>query len=100
MTVREGDVAARITIRRSGDFSGTASVSWWTEQGTARADADYADLGARIERFEPGEASRTIFVPLTNDAVREPVKTFHVLIGRGDVADDAAMVRVDITDDD
>jgi hypothetical protein len=100
VTVREGDVAARITIRRSGDLSGTASVSWWTEQGTARADADYADLGARIERFEPGEASRTIFVPLTNDAVREPVKTFHVLIGRGDVADDAAMVRVDITDDD
>jgi hypothetical protein len=100
VTVREGDVAARITIRRSGDLSGTASVSWWTEQGTARADADYADLGARIERFEPGEASRTIFVPLTNDAVREPVKTFHVLIGRGEVADDAAMVRVDITDDD
>jgi len=100
VTVREGDVAARITIRRSGDLSGTASVSWWTEQGTARADADYADLGARIERFEPGEASRTIFVPLTNDAVREPVKTFHVLIGRGEVAGDAAMVRVDIADDD
>jgi serine/threonine protein kinase len=100
VTVREGDVAARVTIRRSGDLTGTASVSWWTEQGTARADADYADLGARIERFAPGEASRTIFVPLTNDAVREPVKTFHVLIGRGEVSDDAAMVRVDIIDDD
>jgi Protein kinase domain/Calx-beta domain len=100
VTVREGDVAARVTIRRSGNLAGAASVSWWTEQGTARADVDYADLGARIERFEPGEASRTIFVPLTNDAVREPVKTFHVLIGRGDVADDAAMVRVEIIDDD
>ena len=100
VTVREGDVAARITIRRSGSLAGTASVSWWTEQGTARADADYADLGARIERFEPGEASRTVYVPLTNDAVREEPKSFQVLIGRGEVADDAAMVRVDIIDDD
>ena len=88
MTVREGDVAARITIRRSGNLSGTASVSWWTEQGTARADADYADLGARIERFEPGEASRTVYVPLTNDAVREQPKSFRVLLGRGEGADD------------
>src|SRR5687767_1384524 len=99
-TVREGDVAARITIRRSGNLSGTASVSWWTEEGTARADADYADLGARIERFEPGEASRTVYVPLTNDAVREPSKSFRVLLGRGEGADIAADMRVDIVDDD
>ena len=99
-SVREGDVAARITIRRSGDLSGTASVSWWTAEGTARADADYADLGARIERFEPGEASRTIFVPLTNDTVREQTKSFRVLLGRGEGADIAAEVRVDVIDDD
>jgi serine/threonine protein kinase len=99
-TVREGDVAARITIRRSGNLSGTASVSWWTEEGTARADADYADLGARIERFEPGEASRTVYVPLTNDAVREPSKSFRVLLGRSEGADIAADMRVDIVDDD
>ena len=92
--------AARVTIRRSGNLSGTASVSWWTEQGTAQADADYADLGARIERFEPGEASRTIYVPLTNDAVREEPKSFQVLIGRGEGTDDAESLRVDIIDDD
>lgn len=100
VTVREGDVAARVTIRRSGNLSGTASVSWWTEEGTARADADYADLGARIERFEPGEASRTVYVPLTNDAVREPAKSFRVLLGRGEGSDIAADMRVDIVDDD
>ncbi len=99
-TVRESDVAARITIRRSGSLSGTASVSWWTAEGTARADVDYADLGARIERFAPGEASRTIYVPLTNDAVREPSKSFRVLLGRGEGADIAAELRVDIVDDD
>ena len=100
VTVREGDVAARIAIRRSGNLSGTASVSWWTAQGTALADADYADLGARIERFAPGEASRTIYVPLTNDAVREPAKSFRVLLGRGEGTDIAAEMRVDIVDDD
>jgi hypothetical protein len=99
-TVREGDVAARVTIRRSGNLSGTASVSWWTAEGTARADVDYADLGARIERFAPGEASRTIYVPLTNDAVREPPKSFRVLLGRGEGTDIAAELRVDIVDDD
>jgi hypothetical protein len=98
VAVREGDVAARILIRRSGDLSGTAEVSWWTTEGTAVADRDYADLGARIERFAPGEASRTIYVPLTNDAVAEPARSFGVLLGRGgDAADE---MRVDIVDDD
>ena len=99
MNVREGDVAARITIRRSGDLSRAAEVSWWTEGGTAVADVDYADLGARIERFAPGEASRTVYVPLTNDSVREPAKSFTMLLGRGE-GEIVSRTRVDIVDDD
>ena len=49
---------------------------------------------------KPGEASRTVYVPLTNDAVREPSKSFRVLLGRGEGADVAAEMRVDIVDDD
>jgi len=94
LAVREGDVAARIVIRRSGNASGAAEVSWSTAEGTAIADRDYADLGARIERFEPGEVSRTVFVPLTNDAVREPARSFRVLLEGG------AAIRIDILDDD
>jgi hypothetical protein len=101
VTVRESDVAARVTIRRSGNLSGTATVSWWTEPGTARPDADYADLGARIERFAPGEAMKTVFVPLTNDAAAEPAKSFSIYLGRGEGAESvAAEARVDIVDDD
>ena len=99
MDVREGDVAARITIRRSGDLSKAAEVSWWTEGGTAVADVDYADLGARVERFAPGEASRTVYVPLTNDSIREPAKSFTLLLGRG-AGEIVARTRVDIIDDD
>jgi hypothetical protein len=98
LNVREGDVAARIVIRRSGDLSGAAEVSWRTADGTAVADRDFADLGARVERFTPGEATRTVFVPLTNDAVPEPAKSFSVLLAReGAVIDE---LRVDINDDD
>jgi hypothetical protein len=101
-TVREGDVAARIMINRSGNLSGAATVSWWTEGGTARGDADYADLGARIERFAPGEASRTVYVPLTNDSVREQTKSFSVLLGgdEGTAGRGDDLIRVDIVDDD
>jgi serine/threonine protein kinase len=94
LTVREGDVAARIVIQRSGNLSGAAEVSWRTADGTAVADRDYADLGARIERFAPGEASRTVFVPLTNDSTPEPARSFRVLLEGG------AELRVDLIDDD
>jgi serine/threonine protein kinase len=98
LSVREGDVAARIVIRRTGDLSGAPEISWWTADGTAVADRDFADLGARVERFAPGEASRTVFVPLTNDAAPEPARSFTVLLGNAGTAVDE--LRVDIIDDD
>ncbi len=102
-TVRENEVAARIVIRRSGDTRGAAAVAWWTGNGTAIADDDYADLGARVERFEPGEQSRTVYVPLTNDSIAESTKSFDVYLGRGEAAQDGpplSSMRVDIVDDD
>ena len=101
--VRENEVAARIVIRRSGDTRAAATVAWWTGNGTAIADEDYADLGARVERFGPGEQSRTVYVPLTNDSNAESTKSFNVYLGRGEAARDGTPVsamRVDIVDDD
>jgi hypothetical protein len=37
-------------------------------------------------------------VPITNDAIGEPARSFTVLLGRG--GDAASEVRVDIVDDD
>ena len=51
----------------------------------------------------PGEKSRTIYVPLTNDAVTEPLRSFKVMLGRGDAARSGSVageMRVDIVDDD
>ena len=54
-------------------------------------------------RFAPGEASRTVYVPLTNDAVAEPAKSFGVRLGRRDGAlagESTWEMRVDVVDDD
>ena len=72
-------------------------MTWWTADGSAVAERDYADLGARIERFAPGEASRTVYVPIIKDAARKPPRSFNVLLGRGD--GEASAMRVDIVDD-
>jgi hypothetical protein len=99
VTLREDEVAARVVIRRSGDISGAASVAWWTSEGTAIASEDYADAGARIERFEPGEARRSVYVPVINDSIAETTKSFNVHLrhGRGTPV---SSVRIDIADDD
>ena len=103
LTVSESDVAARIVIRRSGNPAERASIAWWTGDGSAIADQDFADLGRRIERFAPGETMRAVFVPLTNDAVEEPVKSFNVYLGRADgrgTSEPLSGMRVDVIDDD
>lgn len=103
LTVSERDVAARIVIRRSGNTAERASIAWWTADGSARADQDFANLGRRIERFAPGETMRAVFVPLTNDTVAEPIKSFNVYLGRADsrgTAEPLSGMRVDIIDDD
>jgi hypothetical protein len=101
--IRENEVAARIVIRRTGNTGSAASIAWWTGDGTAKADSDYADLGARVERFAPGEQTRTVYVPLTNDSQAESTKSFNVYLGNGEAARDGAplsAMKVEIVDDD
>jgi hypothetical protein len=101
--IRESEVAARIIIRRSGDSSRRASITWWTDQGAAIAELDYADLGRQVEEFAAGERQRTVFVPLVNDTEPEPTKSFNVYLGRADEGSDAeplSGMRIDIVDDD
>jgi len=103
-TVSEGEVAARIVIQRSGSLARKAAVVWWTGEDTAIADEDYADLGRRVEQFEPGEQSRTVYVPLINDTVSEPTQSFNVYLGRDENGQSGlgpnSGMRVDIVDDD
>ena len=77
LTVTEGEPSARIEIRRTGSLAEEGSVVWWTADRTALADEDYAVLGARIESFAAGEASKVVYVPLVADSVAERQREFH-----------------------
>jgi Protein kinase domain/Calx-beta domain len=101
--VREGDLAARITISR-GDASAPATAVWWTVGGTALPDEDFVDRGAVVERFKVGELSRVIFVPLIADSVRENRESFFIYLGSGSErtarSAPGARLEVVIVDDD
>jgi len=104
VTVSEAAAAARIAIRRTGDPSRAARVLWWTSNGSALSDEDYVDLGSRIETFEAGERSLTIYVPLISDAVPEPDERFFVNFRddpeTGEGSEAVLRVEVVVTDDD
>jgi hypothetical protein len=103
VTVNESQRVAKVTVVRSGDLRRRLDFVWFTIEATAHAGDDYADFGARLESFAPGEARRTLSVPLASDAVPEPSETFYV---RLDVEQEAGQrnepttIEIRIIDDD
>jgi hypothetical protein len=103
ITASEGQTVVPIEIRRRGG-AGEISVLWWTDGGTATAGNDFADLGGVIETFAPGETSRTVFIPITNDSLPERRESFVVHLALqspdGKPHNEPQSVRVTIVDDD
>lgn len=97
--VAGGELSFPVTISNpSGRGAGVEVVF---EDGTAKLPQDYLPCNGLIE-FRPGETSRTISVPIINDALHELDETIHVrlqnpisgaLIGNG-------TATITITDDD
>jgi hypothetical protein len=83
-TVRPGDSAARIMVRRSGEMNGDLNFVWWTENSTAVADVDYVAWGRRTETIPSGRNSVTLLVPIINDSTRTAPRRFQVVIGSPD----------------
>ncbi|HEY8518646.1 MAG TPA: protein kinase [Gammaproteobacteria bacterium] len=104
IVVSERSTAVAVDIVRLAG-SGAASVAWWTSDGTAVGGEDYADFGAVIERFEPGERRRTIYIPITADGTPEDREWFHVNLndapdGNRSPAGNVKRATVTIVDDD
>jgi hypothetical protein len=79
-TASEKDGVVNLTVTRTGDLSGAASVGYSTSNGTATDRGDYtAALGTL--RFAPGEASKSFSVFVTADALAESAETFTVGLG-------------------
>ena len=67
-SVNEGDGSATITVTRTGDTSGFASVFYFTgDAGIANQFRDYT-MAAGILDFAPGETSKTFTVLITDNA--------------------------------
>lgn len=66
-----------ITMQRLGPTEGSASISYATSDGTARAGIDYTVANGTLT-FAAGEASKTFTVALANDSVMEGNKTVNL----------------------
>ncbi|HYW73009.1 MAG TPA: Calx-beta domain-containing protein, partial [Pyrinomonadaceae bacterium] len=73
----ESSGSATLTITRTGDTSGAASINFETSDNTAQQKNDYT-FGSGTVRFGPGETSKSISVLLINDVYAEGNETLQV----------------------
>jgi serine/threonine protein kinase len=100
VVVSERAPSAAITVRRRGDAQASSSIVWWTTGGTAVGGDDYADAGARIERFAAGELTRTIHIPIVHDSKREGRENFYVNLRPGQSGKNEPPQRVEVVIED
>jgi hypothetical protein len=68
-----------VTVVRTGSLNGTSSVDFTTVDGSAVAGSDYSPTAGTLT-FAPGEASKTINVPLISDNVYEGNETLRLVL--------------------
>src|SRR6185369_6976642 len=109
--VGEGDGHITITVTRTGDTSGGASVDYRTtdtdtftvncaaKQGQAYGRCDFA-MVVGTASFAPGETSKTFAVPIIDDSYAEGVETFSVVLSNpsGATLGSTSTASVSITD--
>jgi len=93
--VTEGSIAT-VKIQRTGDISTTSSVTYYTVDGTAKANEDYCPTSGFMG-FGVGETERSIDIQTINDGVDDGAKYFFVKIkhdGCGKLKKDVAKVWI------
>ncbi len=68
----ESSGTAVITITRTGGSSGTVSVRASTTDGTAHAGVNYTAVLNQLISFGPGELTKVLLIPITDDHVSQP----------------------------
>ena len=97
---RRGTTTFTFTVARSGDTSGSVSVSYATAPGTALAGSDYNATSGTLS-FAAGVTSRTINVSVIGDRTAEPDETFFVNLSNavgGTIVDDQGLGTI-VNDD-
>jgi uncharacterized protein (TIGR03118 family) len=106
-SVGEGTGHIDVTVTRSGDVSGTATVNYATfdesEAGHASQISDY-ELAVGMLTFAPGETSKTFRILIVNDQFMEGDETLEIILsnvtGDGVGLGSPATAEVTILDDD
>ena len=100
-SVNEGDGAIQIIVMRTNGSTGTASIDYATENGTASANEDYqAATGTLV--FADGETSKVINITVLNDQTVEGAESFTVSLSNpvGISVSGSSNVTVQIQDND
>ena len=69
-TTPEGDRAATVTVRRTGDASGAATVGYTAAPAGASANKDFEPTSGTLA-FAAGETSQTFTIPILDDSIAE-----------------------------
>ncbi|TYP74749.1 Calx-beta domain-containing protein [Paenibacillus methanolicus] len=78
-TVYEESKQVTMTVARTGDTSGTASVAYATKDYSALAGRDYAAQSG-VLTFAPGETQKKITITMYDDSVKEWFEYFSILL--------------------
>lgn len=99
-TAREGQGTVAVTLVRTGLARAAATVHYATQDGSARRGADYRRVSGDVT-FAPGQRSKTIVIPVLQDAIDELTESFFVKLSAASGASlPQPLVRVKIVDDD
>jgi hypothetical protein len=97
----ENNESMNVTVTRSGDTSRPVSVDYATADGSAQQIGDYTVTTGTLT-FAAGETSKTVAVPLINDAYPEGDETFTITLSNpvGANINGPVSVPLILTDDD
>ncbi|MEA2176200.1 MAG: hypothetical protein QOD00_3792 [Blastocatellia bacterium] len=79
LSVNESGNSATLTVYRYGTSTGTVTVDYSTSDGTASQRTDYTSVSGTLT-FGPNVQSRTIVIPIINDAYVEGTETINVTL--------------------
>lgn len=79
-SVQEDLGALAITIVRTGDVSGSATVDYWTVDGAARQKGDF-EFAAGSLKFDPGETAKVFQLLINEDIYSEGSETLTLSLG-------------------
>src|SRR6185312_15070885 len=102
-SVDENAGTAAITVSRTGGSDGEVSVEYATSDGTATAGLDYIATNGQLT-FADGETTKTISIPILNDALVENTETINLTLnapsGGAGLAYHAGHTTLGLFDDD